>query len=416
MARPPRTCSHWLAARASFACTMSIMRGARSTWRGAFWVWVRGRRDDVRTAALSGVWLARRDRDRGRGLRRVPAAPPAARNARGADAHWHRGAGAHLRARVGVQVHDDHLFARHRVHLRCVRGTRDLSARTSRRARASRPVARHALLPPHGSERGRRGGRGCGGATEPFGDRLHHRARARDRARRFRAEREGDAGQGERRSARDDLHSVFAVARRRGDHPRRHDRRGRVHPPAVAGAKHRAQARHAPSGGARTLRGERRARHRGERGNRANLCGPRREAGAWAHGAAASRHHRRWEAAHHGRAPAAQRLRLTSDARVSVGAAAILFAAYVGTLAPGLTMWDAGEFIAAVKTFGIPHQPGTPLYVLLARTWTIALPFAATALATNLFSAVCTAAAGGLLAAFIARAGGSRAMALASAP
>ena len=26
-------------------------------------------------------------------------------------------------------------------------------------------------------------------------------------------------------------------------------------------------------------------------------------------------------------------------------------------------MWDAGEFIAAVHTFGIPHQPGTPLYV-----------------------------------------------------
>jgi Protein of unknown function (DUF2723) len=78
-------------------------------------------------------------------------------------------------------------------------------------------------------------------------------------------------------------------------------------------------------------------------------------------------------------------------------------------------MWDAGEFIAAVKTFGIPHQPGTPLYVLLARAWTLALPFAGTALATNLFSAVCTAAAGGLLAAFVARASGSRAMALASA-
>ncbi|MEO7040312.1 MAG: DUF2723 domain-containing protein [Gemmatimonadaceae bacterium] len=87
----------------------------------------------------------------------------------------------------------------------------------------------------------------------------------------------------------------------------------------------------------------------------------------------------------------------------------------MGTLAPGLTMWDAGEFIAAVRTFGIPHQPGTPLYVMLARTWTLAMPFASTALATNLFSAVCTAAAGGLLALFIARILDSRAMAIAGA-
>lgn len=78
-------------------------------------------------------------------------------------------------------------------------------------------------------------------------------------------------------------------------------------------------------------------------------------------------------------------------------------------------MWDAGELIAAVHTFGIPHQPGTPLYVMLARAWTLALPFAGVALATNLFSAACTAAAGGALAAFIARATGSRAMALAGA-
>ncbi|MDQ2766183.1 MAG: DUF2723 domain-containing protein [Gemmatimonadota bacterium] len=61
-------------------------------------------------------------------------------------------------------------------------------------------------------------------------------------------------------------------------------------------------------------------------------------------------------------------------------------------------MWDAGEFIAAVHTFGIPHQPGTPLYVMLARAWSLAMPFAGTALATNLFSAACTAAAGGVLA------------------
>ncbi|MEP7088417.1 MAG: DUF2723 domain-containing protein, partial [Gemmatimonadota bacterium] len=87
----------------------------------------------------------------------------------------------------------------------------------------------------------------------------------------------------------------------------------------------------------------------------------------------------------------------------------------MGTLAPGLTMWDAGELIAAVRTFGIPHQPGTPLYVLLARAWSVALPFLGTALATNLFSAACTAAAGGLLAIVIMRATSSSAMALAGA-
>ncbi|MDQ2932612.1 MAG: DUF2723 domain-containing protein, partial [Gemmatimonadota bacterium] len=78
-------------------------------------------------------------------------------------------------------------------------------------------------------------------------------------------------------------------------------------------------------------------------------------------------------------------------------------------------MWDAGEFIAAVRTFGIPHEPGTPLYVMLARTWALAIPFASTALATNLFSALCTAAAGGLLAMVVARATSSSAMAIAGA-
>jgi hypothetical protein len=68
-----------------------------------------------------------------------------------------------------------------------------------------------------------------------------------------------------------------------------------------------------------------------------------------------------------------------------------------------------------VHTFGIPHEPGTPLYVLLARAWSLLLPVASTALATNLFSALCTAAAGGALAALIFRVTRSWPMALAGA-
>ena len=66
----------------------------------------------------------------------------------------------------------------------------------------------------------------------------------------------GDAGEGLGRSADDDLHAVLAAARRRGDHPRRHDRRRGMHPAAVAGVAARSLARHAPPRGARPERGD----------------------------------------------------------------------------------------------------------------------------------------------------------------
>ena len=74
-----------------------------------------------------------------------------------------------------------------------------------------------------------------------------------------------------------------------------------------------------------------------------------------------------------------------------------LLVAYVVTLAPSVTYWDSGEFLAAVKTLGIPHPPGTPLYILLANVWAqLFSPVLGYAYAVNLFSAATTASACGV--------------------
>jgi hypothetical protein len=81
-----------------------------------------------------------------------------------------------------------------------------------------------------------------------------------------------------------------------------------------------------------------------------------------------------------------------------------LLAIYLATLAPGLTFWDAGELIVAAHALGIPHPPGTPLYVALAHVWTSMLGGAVgIARATNLLSAASTATAGAATAWLVAR-------------
>jgi hypothetical protein len=76
--------------------------------------------------------------------------------------------------------------------------------------------------------------------------------------------------------------------------------------------------------------------------------------------------------------------------------AAALFALYALTLAPTTAFWDTSEYIATAHIMGVPHPPGNPAFVLLARTWELLLsPLGlSTAVRINLFSAAMSAGAG----------------------
>lgn len=95
-----------------------------------------------------------------------------------------------------------------------------------------------------------------------------------------------------------------------------------------------------------------------------------------------------------------------------LGAAAVsggaLLVVYLATLAPGVTLWDSGEFLAAIRTLGIPHPPGTPLFVFGARGWAalvdgVTLGRVPFTLAVNAASAVSAAATAGLMAWLLTR-------------
>ncbi|MFI5235113.1 MAG: DUF2723 domain-containing protein [Gemmatimonadales bacterium] len=84
--------------------------------------------------------------------------------------------------------------------------------------------------------------------------------------------------------------------------------------------------------------------------------------------------------------------------RVAAAVFAAVFAGYLLTLAPTVTLWDSGEFLAAAKGLGIPHPPGTPLFVLLAHVWAALIPWGTFAWRVNLLSAVGGAATAALFA------------------
>ncbi len=78
---------------------------------------------------------------------------------------------------------------------------------------------------------------------------------------------------------------------------------------------------------------------------------------------------------------------------LALAAALAVFALYAFTLAPTTAFWDTSEYIATSHILGIPHPPGNPLFVLLARAWDILLTPTGlpTAVRINLFSAFMSA-------------------------
>ncbi len=79
---------------------------------------------------------------------------------------------------------------------------------------------------------------------------------------------------------------------------------------------------------------------------------------------------------------------------VAAGVFLLTLVLYTLTLGPTTDFWDCGEFITTSHIVGVPHQPGTPLYVLVGRVFDVILgnaditqPAMRTAWAINFMSA-----------------------------
>lgn len=86
----------------------------------------------------------------------------------------------------------------------------------------------------------------------------------------------------------------------------------------------------------------------------------------------------------------------------------VLLGIYLATAAPDLTFWDAAEFMTAAHTLGIPHPPGTPLWVVMAKAASLVFGSAAPPRAITLFSVWCGALTGGVTAWMLTRWIGAR--------
>jgi tetratricopeptide (TPR) repeat protein len=82
---------------------------------------------------------------------------------------------------------------------------------------------------------------------------------------------------------------------------------------------------------------------------------------------------------------------LKTDTASVTAVFALLLGLYTVTLAPSVEVRDAAELATASYTLGIAHPPGSPLYCLAGKVFSVLLPIGSAAFRYNLFSALCGA-------------------------
>ena len=69
----------------------------------------------------------------------------------------------------------------------------------------------------------------------------------------------------------------------------------------------------------------------------------------------------------------------------------ITFAVYFSTMAPTVSFWDTGEFIATSHILGVPHPPGSPLFLLVGKFFSLIPISSDIAFRINIFSPIISA-------------------------
>ena len=69
----------------------------------------------------------------------------------------------------------------------------------------------------------------------------------------------------------------------------------------------------------------------------------------------------------------------------------ITFAVYFSTMAPTVSFWDTGEFIATSHILGVPHPPGSPLFLLVGKFFSLIPLSSDIAFRVNIFSPIISA-------------------------